>query len=139
MDIISHLIAPKFNAIDIPTAIDYAVGKNKEQLEDLNTLQLDTGSDTEGKSLGSYRSIAYKGRLTPVDLKDTGAFRKGLKVKSVKGVIEMDSTDKKTVKLAEKYGDDIVGIPRKDIESGEVGEILIEDIIFAIRKQISSV
>ena len=130
---------PKFNAIDIPTAIDYAVSKNKEQLEDLNTLQLDTGADTEGKSLGNYRNIAYKGRLNPVDLKDTGAFRKGLKVKSVKGVIEMDSTDTKTVKLTERYGDNIVGIPRKDIESGEVGEILLEDIIFVVKKQLSSV
>lgn len=137
MEILS-LISPKLNAVDIPSAIDYAVGQNKEQLEDLNTLQLDEGSDTEGKSLGNYRNIAYKGRLNPVDLKDTGAFRKGLKVKSVKGVIEMDSTDKKTVKLAERYGDNIVGIPRKDIESGEVGEILLEDIIFAVKKQLNS-
>ena len=58
---ILSLISPKFNAIDIPTAIDYAVSKNKEQLEDLNTMQLDTGADTEGKSLGNYRNIAYKG------------------------------------------------------------------------------
>ena len=51
----------------------------------------------------------------------------------------MDSTDKKTVKLTERYGDNIVGIPRKDIESGEVGEILLEDIIFVVKKQLNSV
>ena len=128
MEILSTFILPKINSVIITDAIDYAVKVHSSELEDLNTASLDEGTDTEGKSLGRYKSISYKGRLRPVDLNKTGAFRKGIKAKSVRGVIEMDSKD----------GDDIVGIPRKSIESGEVGDILLESIISKVRQQINN-
>lgn len=145
MDILQGLLSRKMGAINIVQAIDFAVNRHKEELEDLNTQELDKGLDMEGKSLGSYKNIAYKGRINPVDLKKSGDWRKSQKITSVNGVIDMTATNWKTRVLIEGesrqrgYGEDILGIPRKDIDSGEVGQILLDSIIIAVRNQISNV
>jgi Flp pilus assembly secretin CpaC len=139
------LLTNKLNSIDALGAIDYAVTGHKEELEDLTTLELETGVDMEGKSLGSYArgyGLKVKGRLNPVDLKLTGSFHDAMKVKSSRGVIEMENTDgdrTKTDFLYENYGDDIVGLPREKVESGEVGEILLDSIIERITQQLDAV
>ena len=137
MMILEGIIANKMT-FDITRAIDYAVKVHATELEDLNTMELEKGVNMEGVSLGRYKSISYKGRLTPVDLKKTGAFHKSITVKSVKGVIELDSKDVKIGKLALTYGDDIVGLPKQAIQSGEVGEILLESIVVDIKRQIDN-
>jgi len=145
MDILQGLLSRKMDAINIAQAIDFAVKRHKEELEDLNTQELDKGLDMEGKSLGSYKNIAYKGRINPVDLKKSGDWRKSQKITSTNVVIDMTATNWKTRVLIEGegrkggYGEDILGIPKKDIESGEVGQILLDSIIIEVRNQISNV
>ena len=68
MDILQSIISQRLGSIDIESAIDFAVKQHHEELEDLNTMQLDEGVDMEGKSLGSYGKLVYKGRYQPVDL-----------------------------------------------------------------------
>lgn len=145
MDILQGLVSRKMDALNIEQAIDYAVKVHKEELEDLNTMQLDQGLDMEGKSLGGYKSIAYKGRINPVDLKKSGDWRKSQKVTSKNGVIDMTATNWKTRVLIEGegrqrgYGEDILGLPKKDIDSGEVGKILLDSIIVEVKRQITNV
>jgi len=93
MDILQTIISQRLGSIDIESAIDFAVKQHHEELEDLNTMQLDKGVDMEGKSLGSYGKLIYKGRYQPVDLKKTGDWRKSQKVTSQKGVIEMTASN----------------------------------------------
>ena len=93
MDILQSIISQRLGSIDIESAIDFAVKQHHEELEDLNTMQLDEGVDMEGKSLGSYGKLVYKGRYQPVDLKKTGDWRKSQKVTSQKGVIEMTASN----------------------------------------------
>ena len=143
MDILQSIISQRLGSIDIESAIDFAVKQHHEELEDLNTMQLDEGVDMEGKSLGSYGKLVYKGRYQPVDLKKTGDWRKSQKVTSQKGVIEMTASNWKTRVLIEGkgkqkgYGEDILGLPKKDLESGEVGGILLNSIILEVKRQIN--
>ena len=147
MDILQSIISQRLGSINIESAIDFAVKQHHEELEDLNTMQLDEGVDMEGKSLGSYGKLIYKGRYQPVDLKKTGDWRKSQKVTSQKGVIEMTASNWKTRVLidGEKkgkgkqkgYGEDILGLPKKDLESGEVGGILLNSIILEVKRQIN--
>lgn len=143
MDILQSIISQRLGSINIESAIDFAVKQHHEELEDLNTMQLDEGVDMEGKSLGSYGKLVYKGRYQPVDLKKTGDWRKSQKVTSQKGVIEMTASNWKTRVLIEDkdrqngYGEDILGLPKKDLESGEVGGILLNSIILEVKRQIN--
>ena len=138
------LLTERLNNIDALGAIDYAVTQHKEELEDLNTLELDTGVDMQGNSLGVYArgyGLKVKGRLSPVDLKLSGRFHDSMNVKSNRGVIQMENTDSdssKTDFLYETYGDDILGLPLGKVNSGEVGEILLESITERISQQLDA-
>lgn len=83
----------------------------EEETIDANTAKLDQGIDTNGTSLGTYASIAYKGRLQPVDLKLTGDFRGGIEGRYGKKEFELIGTDSKTDELQDKYGEPIIGVP----------------------------
>jgi hypothetical protein len=136
MNILSTFISDKLEPLNILEAIDFAVKQHHEELEDLNTMQLDNNMDMEGKSLG-------RGKFMVIDLKKTGDWRRSQKVTSNKGVIDMTATNWKTRILIEGegrqrgFGDDILGIPRKDIDSGEVSGILLDSIIFEVKRQIN--
>ena len=134
-----EIISKKLDAINLYQAIDFSVANHNSELEDLNTMQLDTGNDTEGKSLGSYKYIGYKGRLQPVDLLDEGDFRKSISAIAKDGTIEFIASDWKKDILMSKYGENIIGLPKKDLESGLVKEILIDDIILKVTQQIDAI
>lgn len=133
------IIEKKIDGINLFQAIDFSVANHNTELEDLNTLQLDKGIDTEGKSLGTYKDIRYKGRIDRVDLKDEGDFRGSINAISRQGQITLTATDWKTNKLTTRYGENIIGIPRKDLENGEVKSILLEDIIIKVKEQLDGI
>ena len=77
--------------------------------------QLGKGLDSEDESLGTYASLAYKGRYQPVDLYDTGSFyRKMYASVTAGGTFYTSSTDSKNQKLERKYGKDIHGVSRSN-------------------------
>ena len=99
--------------------------ETKEPIIGLNTSQLyDEGVDKNGNKLQPYRSrgenyesyAAMKHRMNPKpgfgnpDLFLTGEFQHSMNLRVEGEVFEIDSTDTKTNKLREKYGDQIFGL-----------------------------
>lgn len=132
-DKIESVINEKFRGIDLIDAFDDSATANETLLIDLATSQLDEGKDQEGDDLGTYQNVAYKGRLRPVDLKDTGAFRKSFNLRASAGRLTMGATDEKTAALQFKYGIDILGLPVPKWE--QVKAILKTDFIVSLRNQ----
>jgi hypothetical protein len=80
-------------------------------LEDLNKKQLRKGLRSDDTEINPYyRNIAYKGRLKPVDLRNTGAFYESITVTVLDNSLEYDATNSKTVELQTKYGTKILGL-----------------------------
>lgn len=134
MKYLSTFVSNVFEGIDYDLAIDKAVDDNKEQIEDLNIDQLNRGEDSDGGSTGIYKSLAYKGRLSPVDLNKTGAFHKGITANSNNGQLLITGTDSKTDLLQDIYGDSILGISEENIS--DLVAILLEDVAINITNQI---
>ncbi len=131
---IQNVINARLFKIDFGRAFDFAIVEGETLLLDLATDQLDRGTDQEGSNLGTYANIAYKGRLRPVDLKDTGAFRRSFDLKNRGKVLSVTASDEKTDKLQDKYGDDILGLPRP--QWAEVKDIVKDGMIDAVRTQL---
>lgn len=131
---IANLLRRRLEAIQPAKAFTESVESQETLLLDLATDELDKGRDMNGGDLGEYANIAYKGRLRPVDLKDTGDFRRSFELDVKGGRIEVDATDVKTVKLTDRYGDDIVGLPVQRWE--EVKDIVSTGMIDVFRKEL---
>ncbi|WP_080057185.1 hypothetical protein [Spirosoma aerolatum] len=120
--------------IDLEQVCEQTVMQHEAQITDFNRKQLDKGLRSDGSDLGQYSSIKYKGRLRPVDLDLTGAFRDSFQVDPETGGFIINATDSKTEKLQTKYGEDILGVPDQDEE--EVGEWLQDALITEIDDRI---
>lgn len=121
---------------DIPleAVFDETIQQHESDIVAFNKEQLNQGLDSEGRDLGQYSSIKYKGRLRPVDLLDTGAFRSSFKVDPVSGGFVVAATDSKTAILEKRYGPDITGVPDRD--KAEISEWLKNDMIDEFRRKI---
>lgn len=125
-ELINNLLAVDFDGIDAEVIRDHA-----DLLTQLNRDQLDKGLDADGKSLGQYASIKYKGRLRPVDLLQSGAFRGGFGYDTETGAFIATSSDPKTGFLQANYSDNIVGLPEDKYEV--LQGILFERYVTAYR------
>lgn len=108
-----------------------AVEAHRDEITDLNTIELDKGLDSNGKDLGTYKNFDYKDRFRPVDLLLTGRFRGSIFPKTGKKNFEMVATDEKTDMLQDKYGDEILGIK----DETEVSEVIKETFVELFRKK----
>lgn len=86
-----------------------------------NKSQLAKGINRDGKLITPfYASIFYKGRLSPVDLKDTGKFYRSFRIAIIANkdiFIHIFATDlEKTAKLEFKYGKEIMGLTQTNID-----------------------
>lgn len=83
-----------------------------------------------GKDHYSAAYAKVKGRTTPIDLKKTGLFHKGVYADVRAQEIHLSSTDSKTDKLVEKSGDIIFGLTEdsKDQAREKGMEILTDKI-----------
>jgi carbon monoxide dehydrogenase subunit G len=136
MEFLKTFAAELFDGIDFDDAIDKAVLAHDAEIEDLNIAQLKQGLKSDGTSTGEYKSIAYKGYLTPVDLEKTGAFHKGISAESKNAQLFIDSSDSKTNELQDKYGDEILGLTDENLD--EVVEYIIDDVANNILEQIAA-
>jgi hypothetical protein len=92
------------------TVLD-VIDSNSTILENLNRKQLREGIRADGTEIKPYyRNILYKGRLRPVDLRNTGAFYQSITVEVTDDTVEIDAKDSKTEKLQTKYGKLILGL-----------------------------
>lgn len=101
--------------LQLPTVAESAVfeviDKNSELLEDFNRKQLRKGLRSDDTEITPYyRNILYKGRLKPVDLRNTGAFYQSITVTVLDDSVEFDATNFKTTELQAKYGKKVLGL-----------------------------
>ena len=115
--------------IVIDAALDH-----EAEITDINRFQLDKGLDSDGRDLGSYAIFAYKNRFSPVDLKDTGAFRQSFDLKAFGPAFELIATDRKTNDLQERYGEAILGL--SDEGKQQAGQIIAFDVRDELRRAI---
>lgn len=106
----------------IETLLLISIKLNENILIDYNTSQLMWGLDSEGRPIDPiYASANYaemKLHLNPrgvVDLKLTGKFHNSIFITANDFPIIFKANDPKAPDLLEKYGSDILGVPRKNL------------------------
>lgn len=119
-------IAKKLQAFQnhVNSIVIEEAGKLEDEIIILNQDdQLAEGIDNKGQSITpEYRPFTVevkKAKGQPYDrvtLYDEGNFYKGFHTEIVNNKIYVDSTDQKTNKLGEKYGEDIFGLTEKNID-----------------------
>lgn len=134
-------IAKNLRAFQVEERLLAIVRRNQSQLIDLNLLQLDSGLDSQGKLLDPpYQSVNYaemKLHLNPkgvVDLKLTGAFWQGFFMKADKFPVTFGSDDIKSSELEAKYGRDIFGLDKANLDISK--EIILPDLQEQFKKAI---
>ena len=133
-DDIKRVISGRLRAIDIKAALGQSIREHNEEISDLNTEQLNKGQKADGSSTGDYANVGYKGRLRPVDLYDTGDFHESVFAEAFEDSFSMNATDPKTEMLQDKYGDEILGLTKPNIQVA--GEIIKPTLIEKVRQQL---
>jgi hypothetical protein len=125
----------------IQTIINRAIVENQEEILDLNTAQLEEGIDSEGNTLDEYaydsyakfkKSMGSKAPLGIPDLKLEGDFYAGFTLKKDDKDFLIISTDSKSHRLRDKYGENIFGLTSKSI--GKVNQSILEDTLKLVRQ-----
>lgn len=131
---ISEYFSERLKQFDVFKTIKSLLEERENQIADLNTSQLEKGTDSEGNDLGVYKIFSYKNRFRPVDLRDTGAFHNSINPDVKKDQFQMIATDEKTDMLQDKYGDAILGL--NDESKQYIIDDIREELINASRKAI---
>lgn len=98
-------------AVVAESTVFKVIDENSELLEDFNKKQLRKGLRSDDTEITPYyRNITYKGRLKPVDLRNTGAFYESITVTVQDNSVDFDATNNKTAELQTKYGEKILGL-----------------------------
>lgn len=120
-----------------------AVKVHETEILDANTAQLEIGKDSLGELLYDYatdeyaqwkQSIGSKAPMGTPDLKVTGDFHSAFVIRYKSSEFEITSTDSKTGKLVDMYGEQIFGL--NDDAKDKVLPDFTETIIDEIRKMI---
>jgi hypothetical protein len=103
----------------MPEIIREVIQENASLIEDMNIAQLQAGQRADGSTLPNYSPtsvIKYGKPPGPIRLFDTGDFYRGITVRPFNDRLELDNTDSKIGKLANRYGDEIIGLQEGNIE-----------------------
>lgn len=120
--------------------------RNKSEIEELQAEQMQLGLDSDGLFIGELRSPSYarikkaRGGIAPsgqVDLRNTGAFQKGIKARIANKAVFLDSNESKTPELTEKYSEEIFGLNEESIQKMKE-RFLIRDLQFESKRFIFS-
>lgn len=76
-----------------------------ERSDDTQIFNIKTGSEYYSPSYAKY-----KGKDSPIDLKDKGGFYRGLDAKPEDGGLLIESDDPKAKELKDNYGEEILGL-----------------------------
>lgn len=131
---LAEILSARLKALDINSAIKNAAMAHQNEIADLNTEQLNRGQKAGGGTTGVYANFGYKGRLSPVDLYDTGDLHKSIKPRISVKQVELVATDAKIDELQDRYGDDILGLT--DANVTEAGQIIKRSLISEVKKQL---
>jgi hypothetical protein len=103
----------------MPEIIAEVIQENASLIEDMNIAQLQAGQRADGSTLPNYSPtsvIKYGKPPGPIRLFETGDFYRGIVVRPFNDRLEMDNTDSKIGKLANRFGDEIIGLNEDNIE-----------------------
>jgi len=115
--------------------VEEVADTKRELMADLNRAQLNEGIDSRGRRIEppytprTVKIKTIKGQPTnKVMLLDTGRFQSLIKAQKHNKAYYMESSDDKTEKLVNKYGEDIEGLTdeNKDLVAASMKEPLIE-------------
>lgn len=123
---------------DMPYLIRLVVVENATLLEDMNISQLQRGQRADGITLPDYseRSVREFGKPPgPIRLYDTGAFYRAMNVQVIGKVIDFGNTDRKALKLVERYGEPILGLSAENQDYFS-REILRPELIKKIKERL---
>lgn len=102
----------KFQSLPIVPFIRETIEENQSIIEDKQISQLDAGQYPDGDSIApDYSDLTIqikKAKGQPYDrvtLRDTGDFYRGIKLNLETDFFTLDSSDSKTDKIVDKYGD----------------------------------
>lgn len=115
-ELIERLREYKEDLIEMTVEI---LNDNASLIEDLNIAQLQRGERSDGEILPDYSPVSvmkYGKPPGPIKLFDTGAFYRGIIARANPRALDMDNTDSKRGKLANKYGDEIIGLQDESVE-----------------------
>jgi hypothetical protein len=134
----------RFERINLEQLTGEAMTENKDAILDLNREQLAHGKDSAGFDITppytpfTVMKKMQKGQdYSVVNLKDTGAFQNRMVLNVKSNSYNIDSTDSKTGKLKEKYGQEILGLS----ESGkkETWVIVKPDVVRRIKDETGTI
>lgn len=120
--------------------------RNRSEVEEIQAEQQRLGQDAEGTFIGDLRSPAYarnkkaRGGIAPfgkVDLRNTGAFQRGINMRIANKAVFLDSNEQKSPDLKEKYGEEIFGLNDESIQKMKE-RFLVRDLQFEIKRFIFS-
>lgn len=122
------------NKIRPNDAVADAVTTHRDDIADLIKDQLDLGQDGDKQNLGAYANIRYKGYLSPVNLKRTGEWRRGIDVIADNNSLNVVDIERKTPWLTNKYGGQILKLSTDSEFKAAV--LLQNDVVRNIEKQV---
>ena len=133
----------KLKRLSLDELINRAVLDNKEEILDLNTAQLSKGKDSFDRFLEEYVSDAYAkfkkalGGQAPLgipDLKLEGDFYEGFTLIVEGQDYRVTSTDDKTDRLVEKYGQEIFALSEESLQ--EIRPQILESLLKFTRNEL---
>lgn len=104
--------------IDVYKIARSVIEETEDDMVKVNRDQLMRNEDSDGKSLGDYRSDSYarfkfnRGQSGAVDLFLKGDFQRSIYVEAKARQYFFNATDNKTSKLTVKYGEKIFGMQK---------------------------
>ena len=123
--------------IDLDTATGRALKARSNDIAELNRDQLKQGKRADGSFLPDYsnNSVTKFGKKKgPIKLYDTGDFYEGIKPEFAKTDFLLKDDDSKTDLLEDRYGDDILGLSKENIE--ELAQDSLGQIQYEIRNEL---
>lgn len=119
-------------SLNFTEIIKEVVSDSKDDLVDIQKKQMLRGEASDGSKIGKYKNKYYRRKkfnLNPlagygnVDLRLTGEFQRNIKVFFFSDSFFFESSDSKSIKLQEMYGEEIYGLNVKS------DKIVAKDII----------
>lgn len=115
-------VAERLRAVpaEIPAMIAEVVQENASLIEDMNIAQLQEGRRSDGEILPDYSPTSvfkYGKPPGPIKLFDQGDFYSAISARVEKNGIELDNKDSKAGMLANRYGDEIIGLTDANVQT----------------------
>lgn len=111
-------------SVNLGLELEISMSDTAEDFVRIQREQMSDGERRDGEPIFNVRTgsefyspsyAKYKGKNSPIDLKDMGDFQDGIFTTPEKGGLKVDSDDSKSSKLKENYGQEIFGLNEQSL------------------------